>query len=335
MGETGPNGGVMLGHLGLDQTTEDVYRLMLRKPRQGVSDLAAALGVDERTVRAALDRLAELSLLRSSDAESGIFPVSPQIGLEMLIASQQAELSRMQQVVEESRAAVARFIAEHNSVDRAREAAGVERLTGVDAVRLRLEELSAETRSETSSLAPGGPQSTSNREASRLITATLLARGVVVRTVYLDSVRNDPASLQHVTWLHHSGGEVRTVPTLPLRVQLIDRRIALLPLDPADSSRGAILVAEPGIVSVVQTLFDAVWEKAHPLDSEPEPLQKLSARELVVLKMLSQGMTDEAIARKLAVSLRTERRIISDLMAVLDAQTRFQLGQQAVRRGYL
>ncbi|WP_233581060.1 helix-turn-helix domain-containing protein [Streptomyces triticirhizae] len=289
----------------------------------------------ESVVRGSLDRLAELSLLRSSDAESGISPVSPQIGLEMLIASQQAEVSRMQQAVEESRAAVARFVAEHSSADQARKAAGVERLSGVDEVRLRLEELSAEISSETSSLAPGGPQSTSNREASRLITATLLARGIVVRTVYLDSVSNDPASLEHVTWLHQAGGEVRTAPTLPLRVQLIDRRIALLPLDPADSSRGAVLAVEPGIVAAVQTLFDTIWESARPLDSEPEPSQKPTARELAVLKMLSQGMTDEAIARKLAVSLRTERRIVSDLMAVLGAQTRFQLGQQAVRHGYL
>lgn len=325
----------MLGYLGLDQTTEDVYRLMLRKPHQGVSDIAAALGVDEAVVRGALDRLAELSLLRSSDAESGIVPVSPQIGLQTLIASQQAKLSSMQQAVEESRAAAARFVAEHSSADRVPEVAGVERLSGVDEVRRRLEELSSEISSETSGLAPGGPQSTSNREASRLITARLLARGIVVRTVYLDSVLNDPASLQHATWLHEAGGEVRTVPTLPLRVQLIDRRVALLPLDPADSSRGAILAAEPGIVAAVQALFDTIWESARPLDGEPEPSQQPTARELAVLKMLSQGMTDAAIARKLAVSLRTERRIVSDLMAVLGAQTRFQLGQQAVRHGFL
>lgn len=56
---------------------------------------------------------------------------------------------------------------------------------------------------------------------------------------------------------------------------------------------------------------------------------------LTVLKMLSKGMTDAAIARALGVSLRTERRIITALMDVLNARTRFQLGQEAIGGGYL
>lgn len=325
----------MLRRLGLDQTTEAVYRLMLRNPRLGVVDLAGELGVGEDVVRAGLDRLADLSLLRPTDAPAGVTPVSPHVGLETLIAGKQAELARMQQVVEESREAVTRFVAEFSSAMGTRELSTLERLIGVDSVRLCLEELSAEATSQTCSLAPGGPQTRSNRDASHPITSGLLARGVRVRTVYLDSVRNDQASLQHALWLHEMGGEVRTAPTLPLRLQIIDAKAALLPLDPLNTAAGAVLVREPGVVHMVAALFEQIWDLAKPTESPPESVPVLSAREQEVLKMLSRGMTDQAIARHLAVSLRTERRIISDLMERLDAQTRFQLGQQAVRHGHL
>ena len=41
------------------------------------------------------------------------------------------------------------------------------------------------------------------------------------------------------------------------------------------------------------------------------------------------------IARKLGISLRTVRRRMAELMSDLGADTRFQAGVEAVRRGWL
>ncbi|MFE3902834.1 helix-turn-helix transcriptional regulator [Streptomyces sp. NPDC059153] len=54
-----------------------------------------------------------------------------------------------------------------------------------------------------------------------------------------------------------------------------------------------------------------------------------------LLSYLSAGLTDESIARELGVSYRTVTRRIARLQEMLGARTRFQLGVQAGRRGWL
>ena len=54
-----------------------------------------------------------------------------------------------------------------------------------------------------------------------------------------------------------------------------------------------------------------------------------------LLEQLVAGATDEVIARKLGTSLRTVRRRIASLMIEVGADTRFQLGVEASRRGWL
>ncbi|WP_234373185.1 LuxR C-terminal-related transcriptional regulator [Streptomyces sp. H-KF8] len=51
--------------------------------------------------------------------------------------------------------------------------------------------------------------------------------------------------------------------------------------------------------------------------------------------MLGDGLTDEGISRKMGVSIRTVRRTMADLMRRLNAQSRFQAGTEAVRRGWI
>jgi len=51
--------------------------------------------------------------------------------------------------------------------------------------------------------------------------------------------------------------------------------------------------------------------------------------------MLENGFTDEGISRKMDVSIRTVRRTMADLMKRLNAQSRFQAGAEAVRRGWI
>ena len=55
----------------------------------------------------------------------------------------------------------------------------------------------------------------------------------------------------------------------------------------------------------------------------------------ISFRQLAAGAKDEQIARTMGLSLRTIRRRIADLMIELGADTRFQAGAEAVRRGWL
>ncbi|WP_324605222.1 helix-turn-helix transcriptional regulator [Streptomyces sp. NRRL WC-3549] len=79
-----------------------------------------------------------------------------------------------------------------------------------------------------------------------------------------------------------------------------------------------------------------VWERATPLGDAPSPTHEgPSERDLALLKMLQDGFTDEGIARKPGVSIRTVRQLMADLLKRLSAQSRAQAGAEAVRLGRL
>ncbi len=61
----------------------------------------------------------------------------------------------------------------------------------------------------------------------------------------------------------------------------------------------------------------------------------LTDDQLEVLKLLSMGATDAAIARKLAISLRTARRRVAELKYKLDVTSRVQVALAASQRGWL
>jgi DNA-binding NarL/FixJ family response regulator len=50
---------------------------------------------------------------------------------------------------------------------------------------------------------------------------------------------------------------------------------------------------------------------------------------MAILRLLSAGQKDEAAARSMGVSVRTYRRRVAELMALLGAESRFQAGERA------
>jgi len=326
----------MLLALGLDAAAESVYRQMLAEPGWGVLRIAAHLDLSEAQVRDALDRLFELSLVRgSADHPGALHAVSPEVGLSAALARQQAELARRQQEVAESQEAVGRL------VDQFRDARGntsstVTELTGMDAVQDKLAQLARETRFEILTFMPGGAQSLESLRVARGNDTALLERGVRIRTVGLDSIRNDPHTLAHARFLTDNGAEFRTSPVLPPRMILADRQAVLVPIDPANTRKGALHLTGSGFVDSMLALFDQVWEIATPLGAAREPAREgISTQERALLDLLGQGLTDEAAAARLGFSTRTARRMMADLMERLEARSRFEAGLKAAQRGWL
>ncbi|MFI1967902.1 helix-turn-helix transcriptional regulator [Streptomyces cinnamoneus] len=327
----------MLDTLGLDPRSEQVYRGLLALPGAGVAALADHVGLSDADVRHGLDVLSELSLVRPS-AELGGLPraVSPDIGLDILMSRQQAQLAEQQKRLEESRVAAAQLIAEFADQRSASAGFGGEQLVGIDAIRDRLNGLTRDVREEVLAFSPDGAQTKENLQASRPLDRHLLGRGVRMRTVYLDSVRNSTHSVAYAQWLTELGGQVRTAPSLPTRMIIIDRTTAVIPVNSEDSAARAVVLTGQGMLTALCALFDAIWSAAQPLGEAPARDDRgLTAQEAATIQLLAEGRTDEAIAKRLGVSQRTARRIATGLMERLGARSRFEAGVLAVQAGWL
>lgn len=80
----------------------------------------------------------------------------------------------------------------------------------------------------------------------------------------------------------------------------------------------------------------AVRDGAAVVPVDPRPaLTGLVRDRRAILQCLNAGMKDDAIARQLGISERTVRRRVADLAARLGAASRFQIGAQAARRGWV
>ncbi|MFE9427516.1 LuxR C-terminal-related transcriptional regulator [Kitasatospora sp. NPDC006697] len=326
----------MFEALGLSQLAESVYLAMLQHPDEGLDVLADRLDVDHDQLRVALDELTSISLLQVRPGRPAPRVVSPEVGLSALLARQQAEVARRHQQIEEGTAALSLMLAGRAKTRPATGDSDIERLCGIDAIRDRLSDLARTCEWEANSFMPGGAQSEENLASSRELDAEAIERGVRVRTVYQDSVRNHRPTLEYARWLGGLGSEVRTTASLPLRMLIVDRRVAVVPLDTADGETAAIVISSVGVITGLTALFNSVWRSATPLGaSRRRDDDGLSAQERQVLKLLAAGLTDEAIARQLGVSVRTARRVAADLHTRLGARSRFQAGAQALSRAWI
>ncbi|TDD03466.1 helix-turn-helix transcriptional regulator [Nonomuraea deserti] len=323
--------------LGLSVDAESLYRVIMREPGLQVEELAMRIQLPPGHVHDALGELTRLGLIQPSWERPGhLHLVDPEISLTSLLASREAELLQRQQAIAAGRAAVNDLIAEYNGRNGAPGRAEIKYLSGLDDVRTHIEVMGRECVSDVMAFVDGGPQTRENMEASRPQDQAVLARGVRMRSIYLESLSNDPATLAYVNWLTEEGASIRTTPVVPLRMIIFDRRVALLPVQINDTSMGAMALRQSSVITAMCALFEKLWEGATPIGVAPQREHDgISRQELSLLRLMADGNTDEVCARKLGISLRTERRLAADLMARLNAKSRFQAGVLATRAGWL
>jgi hypothetical protein len=321
---------------GLDQSAQSVYRFILGREGCTVKEVLETLDIPPHEVVAIIDRLVELCVLRRTS--DSLIPGSPSIALQSLLDRQHADLLRRQHEFAATKAAVGRLIAEYDEVCGAGVRNEWERLDGVSTVQARIGVLARQTRLECLTLLPAGQQSVDNLDLRKAIDEDLLRNGAAVWTVYQDSACNDRPTMRYAEWLTSIGGQVRTTPTLPTWLMLFDRTTALLPVDPESGNCSAFQVIGAGFITALVGLFEQVWTSAAPfapLASTPCASDQPSNMERELLRLLGQGLTDEAVCKKLGLGLRTVRRMVADVMTKLEARSRFEAGANAVARNWL
>ncbi|MBO0610253.1 helix-turn-helix transcriptional regulator [Myceligenerans salitolerans] len=169
----------------------------------------------------------------------------------------------------------------------------------------------------------------------------VLERGVLWRVVYAAEVLDRPGAWEEMRYAATQGERARIARTVPTKLAVADRRIALVntTLDPRRPT--ALVVEDQPLVDLLCAAFEAVWEEAvevpptDSLEGATPPTRGPTAEDHALLTLLASGATDETIARELGISSRTLRRRSADLLRRLGAANRFQAGVRAAARGWI
>lgn len=298
----------------VSRAAEQLYGELLRTPGDG-----------DRIDPEAAAELTRVGLVRSENGHVVAVPV--RLAVERWVIEQEARIRR------------ARLAASHYATIQGTTSGGfLEVIRGIDQAREAMHQV--ETGAEREVLCfDRAPYFSQRKGTISPVQESATHRGVKYRVVYQQAVLEDPLIMAAV---RDSNGleEARTYPDVPVRMIIADEERALLLLpygsapgteDPMDAD--AVLVYPSTLLDALVRLFDSIWSLAVPISSLDDSSWADEHRQL--LQLLATGLTDASIARELGVSERTVQRRINRLHQLLGASTRFLLGVQAAKRGWI
>jgi hypothetical protein len=140
------------------------------------------------------------------------------------------------------------------------------------------------------------------------------------------------AELGTIQW--RNGGQARLIPQIPFRLAVVDRSLAIIPLDLDVFYNGMLLVQDPTVVSALVRVHQGWWRCGENPASNQSP-QEPRLHLLPVLACLREGVSDRVGAARLGLSPRTYTRRVNELLKELGATSRFQAGILAAQRGWI
>nr|WP_089115966.1 helix-turn-helix transcriptional regulator [Streptomyces sp. SS07] len=317
-------------------TEERAYRHFLRNPGTGTEDIGVLLHSPREEVEKALARLDELGLLRT-DEHGDVSAAAPETAVERLTEIRLRELHEQLHQVTRSRHLIAELTAEQQTRPLATQ--GVERLEVLRQIRDRIDDLAFFARQEILSVEPYTALTAENIAHARPLDTRCLRRGVQIRSVVLREALDHPPTVAYLRELTAQGASIRAADKLSERILVYDRRTALVPVDPSDTSRGALVTQQAGLVSNILALFEKIWAESTDLstliDTHSSPSDVLSEMEQRVMEEMCRVAKDETGARNLDISVRTYRRHVADVLRILGATSRPHAALLARERGWI
>jgi len=332
--DAAPRRAAHLRALGFGEAEEDAYELLLSYPH-GPADRLAAHWHRGESLAATLAELADRGLAERLPGEpAGYLAVPPGVALDGHLTALEEQFKAARDRVTELALAYHR----HRAAPDLEPGTVIEVVTGRAAVLQRIEQIRAGARRQVRSLDEAPYVSLSGiRSGLRPLPAD-----VTRRAIYDSAAIGDQAMPPDVEELLRGGQQARVLPSVPLRLHLVDRGLAVLPLRYAsvagqESEAGTLIIVHPSaLLEALSELFENLWTRALPVssgqDGQPTagPEQPTVNQRLITL--LLAGLTDTASARHLGVSQRTVQRRVAALLGELGVQTRFQAGAKLAFR---
>ncbi|MET9527982.1 LuxR C-terminal-related transcriptional regulator [Streptomyces coeruleorubidus] len=271
--------------------------------------------------------LLELGLLRPDpESSEGFLAVPPDVAYAKKARPIEYTIKNQQKALSDTLLAIDGIRSIYDKAHRQR-LAPVETLDDPAVIASVLEQEVRSCREELLTAQPGGGRSPQMLMEALQRDRELNERGVAQRTLYGHTARNHGPTMAYIERVTEVGGQVRTLDEVFDRVIICDRRIAFVPGE-GDRSASALAVQHPGLVNYLAAMFEYMWARARPVD--PKAVSQRSPRisnetRRAVLRLMVDGFTDEAIAKRLGISVRTVATHIKKTSDALGSRSRPQL----------
>lgn len=341
----------LLGVVGLDEQQEAAYRALVASGTADADELARKLTaltppqpdggrpVEVPDAARLLTALVELGLARPAPCRPGAFTaVPPTLALGAALAQRRHELRQAElaasALAQEYRYGMPDLLPQDL----------IEPVSGAEAIERRVAQLQLSAEREVLALVTAAPQVVTARE--NRAEAVAVARGVAYRAVAERAVLDQPGGLADLSDALRREEEVRVADSVPSKLLIADRRVALVPLrdwsgKAAAAEPAALLVHADGLVDALVELFERVWAEAVPVrlgasgEAEMPDCDRPDDTDLRILSLLLLGLTDASVAKQLDLGLRTVQRRVKHLMDRAGVSTRMQLGWHAYERDWV
>jgi DNA-binding CsgD family transcriptional regulator len=219
--------------------------------------------------------------------------------------------------------------------------AGSEYLADPALVNARLQDAVADARTEILAAQPFGPRSPELLDIALSRDAVALDRGVRLRTIYRDTVRDHPVTAEYARVMATRGSgcvaQYRTMIDPFERMIIVDGETAFVSDHVVEGSpeHAAWMVTDPAAVAVLAKVFDLQWMRADPWTGELRTgtgrLEvdtvtaadgvRTSRQQRGIMRYLCSGTSQTATARRMGISKRKLEEHIADIKALWGVRT--------------
>lgn len=250
----------MLTALGLRPEEELIYRHLVTLPSADITEAAGATDLAPTQVQAVLHDLVANGLAVVGDRSNRFAAAPPTVALASRRVAQEERLRQAARELDD-------LDLVYRSVPRRQDHLGdvLDVVRGENAVRDRFVQLNASATSEVLAFVRSGVMAVTARENSAEKDA--VDRGVSSRIVLEHEVTQRSGFTSEASRATGGGKEIRVAASLPTRLLVVDRRIALIPLagrGPMERE-GAMLIRPGSLLDALVALFEATWAAAPTL----------------------------------------------------------------------
>ena len=209
----------------------------------------------------------------------------------------------------------------------------VTEVRGLPNINRYISSIVADAEHELLTAQPAGARPAETLKVAMARDVRALERGLSMRTLYQHSARRSIATRDYVTEVTRHGAQVRTLDEFFERLIVVDRRVAIIPA--ADDEDVAVVVHDANLIAYLADVFERYWERAHSFIDREDETQRAVADDVhnMTVRMLLEGHSDDASAKRMGVSTRTYAGYVAALKHEYGVQTRFQLGHAMASPG--